>query len=92
MKPLHIAALVAVGAGVLLLFKRGSNANDALSAIRNDAAGPRLPAMPEMPRMPTMPGMPRMPTMPGMPRMPAVSGAAPNMPGPPAGMFSGMWG
>lgn len=81
MKTSHMIGGAAVAAvlGYVLWMRFGQGA--AQSAVRNDAAGPRLPGMPSMPTMPSMPGMPSM-----------TSGAAPNMPGPPAGMFSGMWG
>lgn len=56
-----------------------------LIAVRNDAAGPRLPGMPEMPRMPAMLGGG------------AGSAAVPNaptqtVPQVPPGLFTGMWG
>lgn len=82
------AAVAVLGLGYLAWRKFGNGADRA--ELRNDAAGPRLPAMPNMPTMPAMPTMPGMPAMPGM-----ASGAAPNAPqfGPsaPAGLFSGMW-
>jgi hypothetical protein len=87
MKKIHMIAAGVVAAGVGLFAWRRFGRSAALGEVRNDAAGPRLPAMPEMPRMPSMPSMPGMPTM--------RSGAAPNMPqiGPqaPAGLFAGMW-
>lgn len=76
MKATHLIAAAAVGLALLLYSRRVIG--DPIAGVRNDAAGPRLPAMPSMPRMPGMPSM--------------TSGAAPNMPGPPAGMFAGMWG
>lgn len=81
MKPVYLIA----AAGVAFLAWRSlAGGGLGLGHVRNDAAGPRLPAMPAMPRMPSMPGMPSM-----------GSGAAPNAPqiGPqaPAGLFSGMW-
>lgn len=67
-----IAAAVGLG-GLALLYFRNRQATSA-GAVRNDAAGPRLPSMPAMPNMPSMPAMP------GMPSFGSTSGAAPNSP------------
>lgn len=74
-------AVAAVGFGALVLWysRRGE-----LQAVRNEAAGPRLPAMPSMPLMPSVLGGGQ--TSAAVPNMPAIG------PQVPAGLFGGMWG
>lgn len=86
-------AVAAVGFGALVLWysRRGE-----LQAVRNEAAGPRLPAMPSMPLMPSMFGgsnSAAVPNAPGSGFVPVEKQPA-RLPGPqaPAGLFGGMWG
>lgn len=90
-KPLILGALAVAAVGGLWLWSRRSSAA-ALGELRNDAAGPRLPAMPQMPTMPTMPGMPTMPTMGHAPNAPQLSPGFGSGPQAAAGLFKGMWG
>jgi hypothetical protein len=84
---LGAVAAAAVGA-YFLYFRRRAD----LAAVRNDAAGPRLPAMPAMPAMPSMPGMPTMPSMGNAPNAPQLAPGFGFGPQAPAGLFKGMWG
>ena len=88
-KPLIFGAVALAAVGAFFLMRRGSAA---AAAVRNDAAGPRLPGMPQMPSMPAMPSMPGMPTMPTMGNAPNAPQIAPGFgPQSPSGLFKGMW-
>lgn len=75
MKTSQIVMAVAVaGAAYVAWLKWGRGAQ--LQAVRNDAAGPRLPSLPSLPPLPSLasgtgaaPNMPKMPKMPKMPGM-----------------------
>jgi hypothetical protein len=71
-KPLIYAGAALAAVAAFTIWRRSA----ALGAVRNDAAGPRLPAMPAMPSMPAMPGMPQMPSMGNMPNAPRFAPGA----------------
>lgn len=96
MKPIY---LIGGGIAAALLAVVLTRKVQAASAVRNDAAGPRLPALPTLPSLPRLPAisgaapnMPAMPAMPGMPMMPGMPVMGGAMPRAPDGIFGGIWG
>lgn len=79
-----VVAAAAAAAG-LYFVRRPS-----LGVVRNDAAGPRLPAMPSMPAMPSLPGLADLKGhMPNAPRLSPGMGFGPQAN---PSLFAGMWG